>query len=146
MYFSIVNNYIVPMLSAKKTSRDGNRPGLTALDTHVCYPSLLYPFIRDNHEDRLVYFYQTSAEKGFGLARLPYHELPADDRRDLKRTDRKRRNAFYATCVVLAFTLIFFFLAFKVILVISSLATLYEYMDRRIRTQWLKREHARTGP
>jgi hypothetical protein len=145
MYFSNVNNYIVPMFNVKKSSRDDGRPGLTALDTHVCYPSLLYPFVRDNRENRLVYVYRASAEKGFGLERLPYHELPADDRRDLKRTDRKRRNAFYVTCVVLAFTLIFFFSVFKAALFISALATFYEYMDRRIRARWLKREHARTG-
>lgn len=133
------------MFRAKKSSRDDNRPGLTAIDRQVCYPSLLYPFIRDNPEDRLVYVFRTSAEKGFGLEKLPYRELPAEDRLVLKRTDRKRRNAFYATCVVLVFTLVFFYRAFKVILAVSALATLYEYMDRRIRTQWLKREHARTS-
>ena len=134
------------MFRAKKTSHNDNRPGLTALDTQVCYPSMLYPFIRDVHEDRLVYIYRTSAEKGFGLERLPYRELPTGERRDLKRTDLKRMRAFIATCAVLAFTLVFFYRVFKVILLISALATLYEYMDRRIRTQWLKREHARTNP
>ena len=144
MYFSIVNNYIVPKFNAKKTSREDNRPGLTALDKQVCYPSLLYPVIRDDREDRTVYAYRTSAEKGFRLERLAVHELPADDRHEMRRTERKRRKAFYVTCVLLVFALLFFFRAFKVFLFISVLATLYEYMDRRIKTQWLKREHART--
>jgi hypothetical protein len=119
-------------------------PGLSGFDTRVYPLSLLYPVIRDMEETRDVYVFFENDGGEVTLERHPYHRLDEIYRKQIKAVRRKRSTAFFSALVLDGVALLFSVRYFKIFLFLSLLATLYEFMDRRIRYLWLRREYDRT--
>ena len=125
--------------------KEDNPAGLTSLDTGVCYFSLLYPLIRDSSDNRLVYIFQEKERERTSLDKIRYYDLQGKYRRELRNAEKKRAASFYILCAALIVTMLFFLNAFKIILAVSMVVTFYEYVDRRIKSLWLKREYKRNN-
>lgn len=128
--------------STMKNKTPSYKPGLPDYYTRVCPFSLLYPVVIDNDETRDVYVFWEQDEGKVTLERYPYHRLDEVYRKQLRKGAKKKAMAFYITLALLAFMILFSFRWFQILMGLSCLATLYEFMDRRIRHLWLRREYA----
>ena len=126
-------------------SGQSHPPGLSGNDTRCYFLSLLYPVAGDTDETRDVYVFFDDDGGKITLERYPYHQLDEVYRKQIKATRKKRSIAFFCALALLAVALVVSMRYFQILLFISLAATLYEFMDRRIRYLWLRREyeHAR---
>jgi len=121
-------------------------PGITALDTGVCYFSLLYPLIINRDIHREIFIFKENESGGTTLERLRYSELSGKYKARIKECDGRQRFGFVVLCVLLVISFIFSFKLFSFLMAAALLFTGYEYLDRRVRYLWLKREYYRKRP
>ncbi|OGS35792.1 MAG: hypothetical protein A2293_05150 [Elusimicrobia bacterium RIFOXYB2_FULL_49_7] len=120
------------------------KPGLTINDTRLGLFSLLYPITKETDETRDIYVYEKQDNGPPKLERHTYHHLDEGYRKQIKSIREQRTWCFYGLLALLFIFWIFFIHWFHFVLGFVLAGTLYEFMDRRIRHLWLKREYHRT--
>jgi hypothetical protein len=121
-------------------------PGVTALDTGICYFSLLHPFIINRDIHREVFVFKENDSGGTTLERLRYSELSGRYQSRIRECEQRQRFGFIILCVLLVLAFLFSFKVFSFLMAAVVLFTGYEYLDRRVRYLWLKREYYRKRP
>jgi len=124
-------------------SGQSHPPGLSGYDTRCYFLSLLYPVAGNTDEARDVYVFFEDDGGKTALERYPYHQLDEVYRKQIRAIRKKRSIAFFGALALLAVAFFVSMRFFKILLFVTLAATLYEFMDRRIRYLWLRREYER---